>query len=172
MKRMLWAGLLALPLVLASTSAASAQGCGSGGCPPGFGFGGGAARSNPFGCGAFCFKIFGALHQEGPLFNYGPYSGYYPFEPYGPWTSDLRYNGPTNGACSHCGLFGRGCGARGCATFGGFGGLFHRDRACNTCGGYAFSTFRNVFSRLHPFQRCASAGCSSAVGCGGYMSER
>jgi len=165
---MFWAGLLALPLVLASTSDVSAQGCGTGNCPPGFGWAG-PVRSNPYGCGALCFRLFGALHQDGPLFNYGPYTGYYPFEPYGPWTADLRYNGPQNGACGHCGLFGRGCGPHGC---GHLGGLFHRGHGSDNCGGYASSTWRNVFSRLHPFQRCASAGCSSAVGCGDYLSER
>jgi hypothetical protein len=169
---MLWAGLLALPMVLAGTSNVSAQGCATGNCPPGFGYRPLASVGTPLQCGGFCFKFFAGLHQEGPLFNYGPYTGYYPFEPYGPWTSDLRYNGPTGG-CNRCGFLGRGCGPHGC---GGLGGLFHRDRGGNSCGG--LSMFRSVFSRLHPFQRCASAGCGSAVGygqtasCGGCVNER
>jgi hypothetical protein len=165
MRRMLWAALLALPICLLSTSDATAQ-CASGNCPPGFGGSGGfgsSFRSNPFSCGALCFRMFGGLHQEGPLFNYGPYSGYYPFEPYGPWTSDLRYNGPSNN-CAQCGLFGRGgCGLHG---FGGrFTGLFNRGDSCGGRRGYAISTFRNIFTRLHPFQRCGSAGCASASSC-------
>lgn len=155
MRRMLWAGLLALPLVVLSNAPVAAQGCASGGCPPYGGLfpslpaWGGPLRGSPVHCGDFCMRLWGAAHQHGPLFNYGPYSGYYPFEPYGPWTSDLRYN-PATG-CGRCGLLG--CGGR-CGD--GLGGLFHRDR----CGGnYALTTFRNVFSRLHP---CGKGGCDSS----------
>ena len=116
MKRMFAAMLLALLGLPAIESSASAQ------------------NQGPFGCGGFCFKFLGGLHQHGPLFNYGPYEGYYPFAPYGPWTSDLQYTGPgLNGAtcgplgCGHgrgcgaagCGVGGRGCGAAGCSA-GGF----------------------------------------------------
>ena len=116
-------------------------------------FGWGTGGGSPFSCGGACMRLFGTWHQDGPLVNYGPYSGYYPFEPYGPWTADLRYTGPrtrmnSGGGCSTC------------------GGLLHRGGGCSTCGHYAFSTFRNVFSRLHPFGRCQSAGCSQPSGCG------
>jgi hypothetical protein len=94
MSRVILAGLLALPLLLATGERASAQAP----CPN-------------FGCGGFCMNLFGKIHQHGPLFNYGPYQGYYPFEPYGPWTSDLRYNPPAadcgNGNCGRNGLFSR-----------------------------------------------------------------
>jgi hypothetical protein len=119
-------------------------------------------------------KFFGALHQEGPLFNYGPYTGYYPFEPYGPWTADLRYNGPRDWGCGGCGRVG--CGGR-CGGLGGkLGGLFHRDG----CGRYAMTTFRNVFARLH-LNKCgrgddcgaAVAACgTTAASCGGCIRER
>ena len=84
MRKLVVAGLLALPLLLATDRPAAAQAP----CPN-------------FGCGGFCMNIFGRIHQNGPLFNYGPYSGYYPFEPYGPWTADLRYNPPPP-ACKDC----------------------------------------------------------------------
>jgi hypothetical protein len=185
MRRILIVALAALAMGL-GTSQATAQSCAGGNC--GFGSGGPIAGWNngffgisPFGCGFFCMKLFGATHQDGPLFNYGPYYGYYPFEPYGPWTSDLRYTGPTapfNPA--GCGWnFGRhgGCG------LGLGGGLFNRERGCNTCGGYALSTFRNVFTRLHPFSwrgnlsqsfgcgSCSAVGVSAAP-IGGCMTER
>ncbi len=169
MRRMLLAGLLALPLVLTTAADAAAQGCATGNCPPGFGGGAGPVRSNPWQCGIFCFKLFGALHQDGPLFNYGPYSGYYPFAPYGPWTADLRYTG---GGCGHCGL--RGCGGR-CGGGLNLGGLFHRDRGCNGCNSYSLSTFRNVFSRLHLFHKdCGhSGGCGvTTASCNGCVRER
>ena len=155
MRRILWAGLLALPMTLATTETASAQGCATGGCPTAGVWG--APRSNPFGCGLFCFRMYAGLHQEGPLVNYGPYSGYYPFEPYGPWTSDLRYN-PPQMACNHCG--------------GGHGfGL--------GWGHYAVSTLKNVFHRVNPLANrcggglslghCGSIGssCGGSSGCAG-----
>jgi hypothetical protein len=149
MRRMLWAGLLALPVMLASAELANAQHCatcalgGGGGRPSGW-----YGNQGPFGCGGFCLKFFGTWLQDGPLVNYGPYQGYYPFEPYGPWTSDLRYTGPTTrwpvGGCNHCGLLNcrGGCG----------GGLFHKKE----CGDYALATFRNVFKRCNP---CSTGGC-------------
>jgi hypothetical protein len=119
MRRMLLAGMLALPFLLATASQALAQGagcntpggCGGGVIPPRFdhggggGYGGGSGGYHgPFhGLGLGCppagpfsvgFRLFSRIHQEGPLVNYGPYEGYYPFEPYGPWTSDLKYTGP------------------------------------------------------------------------------
>lgn len=136
MRRMLWAGLLALPLLLAAAEPAKAQTCAS--CanrglvhPLGWY---NEPFHGPFGCNGFCFKFFGTWLQDGPLVNYGPYEGYYPFEPYGPWTSDLRYTGPTSRN-----------------PYTGGGGLFHRQ----AFGDYALSTFRNVFRRTHP----CSGGC-------------
>lgn len=178
MRRMLGAGLLALPLVLSAGTAAKAQGCATGNCPSGMSAGlfgwGGPHRGSPWNCGAICMKFFGAIHQEGPLFNYGPYTGYYPFEPYGPWTADLRYNGPRDGACGACGRFG--CGGR-CGGLGDrLGGLFHRD-GCGRGGcGYATSTFHNVCARLHLKKGCKGGGCGEVVAasssCDGCIHER
>ena len=168
MKRTLLAMLLALPALACSGPDAAAQ------CSP---------------LGGPCFRFFGGLAQEGPLFNYGPYAGYYPFVPYGPWDSNLNYTGPRPGdqaacgarGCGHGGLGGGGCGAGGCGA-GGLGGLFSRGgSSCSTCGGgsglgglgaYAGATFKNVFFRSHPLAHRGkiSTGCSacsaSPVGCG------
>ena len=170
MKRTLLAMLLALPALALSSPDAAAQ------CSP---------------LGGPCFRIFGGMHQHGPLYNYGPYAGYYPFAPYGPWDSNLNYTGPRpgdqaacgRGGCGRGGLGGNGCGAGGCGA-GGFGGLFSRgDSGCSTCGGgvggglsglgaYAGATFKNVFFRSHPLAHRGkiSTGCSACsappVGCG------
>ena len=164
MRRMLWAGLLALPMMLATTETASAQWCGGGCATPGVW---GAPKSNPFGCGLFCFRLFPGLHQEGPLVNYGPYYGYYPFEPYGPWTSDLRYTGPTSKGYAHCGLLGRGggCGHSGCGLH--LFGWLHRERGC----GSGLNLWHSLVSRLHPGCR---SGCGvAASGCNtGCINER
>lgn len=164
MRRMLWAGLLALPVLLASADVAKAQGCSS--CGPFVGGGranGWEGSQGPFGCGGFCLKLFGTWMQNGPLVNYGPYEGYYPFAPYGPWTSDLRYTGPSqrypsSGGHNAYGLIGFGgrCGSGGCGGGGlnlNLGGLLPR----RECGDYALATFRNVFARLHP----CSKGCGN-----------
>lgn len=148
MRRMLWAGLLALPVLLACADVAKAQGCSS--CGPFVG-GGRPGGPQPFGCNGFCLRLFGATLQDGPLVNYGPYEGYYPFAPYGPWTSDLRYTGPrtrspADGSCGRCGLLGCKGGCGGHSLGGRLGGLFHRDQ----CGAYALATFRNVFQRCNP----------------------
>lgn len=159
MRRVIPAGLLALPAVLFVGPTAQAQyvvpppGCSA--LP---------VVRNPHigcshaGCGGFCFRLFPGLHQEGPLFNYGPYYGYYPFEPYGPWTADLRYTGPTGADCG-----GRGCGACGrCRGLFGLGGWNRGcgDGGCGHWGGYAKSTFHNVKHRLHPFShhKCKACG--------------
>lgn len=146
MRRMLWVGLLALPVLLAAAEPAQAQGCSScssfAGRPAGWtGVGG------PFGCNGFCLRLFGTWMQDGPLVNYGPYEGYYPFAPYGPWTSDLRYTGPrthsTGGGCNSCGLLncrGGSCGRQSA------GGLFNK----RECGDYALATFFNVSKRCNP----------------------
>jgi len=173
MKRTLLAALLALPALVLCSSDATAQ------CSP---------------LGGPCFRLFGGMHQHGPLYNYGPYSGYYPFAPYGPWDSNLNYTGPRPGdqaacggrGCGRGGHGGGGCGAGGCGA-GGFGGLFARgDSGCSTCGGgglsihnglgglgaYAGATFKNVFFRSHPLAHRGkiSTGCSACsaapVGCG------
>jgi hypothetical protein len=164
MRRMLWVALLAAPVALASAEPAQAQGCAS--CGTG-GIGGGGApfaragfQVPPFGCPfGFCFRLFPGMHQHGPLVNYGPYSGYYPFEPYGPWTSNLRYTGPTGPQTANdtgwaprlAGLFHHGYlrrGADDCAS-------------CGSHGRYALTTLQNVKSRLHPSHRF---GCGT--GCG------
>lgn len=163
MRRMLWAALAGPALLALAATDARAQGCATGGCGVG---GGGAPLARPgfgvppFGCPfGFCFRLFPGLHQHGPLVNYGPYSGYYPFEPYGPWTSDLRYNGPAGpqvgtGLAPHLkGLFHHGYLRRGISS------------DCNSCGRYALATFHNVGARLNPFHRF---GCGTACksGCG------
>lgn len=178
MKRIFAAGLLALPLLLAGGSTASAQcaSCGGGFAGlPGYSFGSNYLRAGTGYCGGTCSRLFPHIHQHGPLVNYGPYQGYYPFEPYGPWTSDLRYNAPP---CKHWGdglggLFGNlkchGCGKHGCDGGDGCGGKHDWNR-------YARDTFKNVFHRCHPtahkcghkFDGCGS--CSTPCGkpgCGG-----
>ena len=92
MKRTLLAMLLALPALALSSSDAAAQ------CSP---------------LGGPCFRIFGGMHQHGPLYNYGPYAGYYPFAPYGPWDSNLNYTGPRPGDQAACGRGGCGRGGHG-----------------------------------------------------------
>lgn len=167
MRRMLWAGLLALPMMLAMATPVQAQGCATGSCGFGGGFGPawgwGNGGGSPFGCGGFCMKLFGTWHQDGPLFNYGPYEGYYPFEPYGPWNSQLQYTGPKGR------LGNPSCGWNRPGTLGRLGGLFHRS-GCSSCGGggHVLGFFHSVVGRIHPFSRLSS-GCGS---CGGIMRER
>lgn len=161
MRRMLWVALLAAPVALASAAPVQAQGCPGGGCGSAAAYFGGRPgfQVPPFGCPfGFCFKLFPGMHQHGPLVNYGPYEGYYPFAPYGPWTSDLRYTGPTGPA-----------GSVGTGWAPALQGLFHRGYfrrggdGCSTCGGqYALSTLRNVAARLNPFHRFGcGTGCKS-----------
>ena len=154
MKRTLPAGLLGLALSLASTGTAAAQ---DPGCISPAGLRPYAAGCSHLGCGGFCFRFLGSIHQHGPLFNYGPYYGYYPFEPYGPWNAQLQYTGPRPSDIIGCGWHGLGgkcgkCGGKHCK--GGKGG---------DCGGswgdYATGTLRNVFHRTHP--RCDKAKCGS-----------
>ncbi len=189
MRRMLLAGMLALPFALATAAPAAAQGpgCGRpGGCgnsiAPNFGAGygsgsgghhhgvfcslaGGCPPAGPFSVG---FRIFSRIHQDGPLVNYGPYEGYYPFQPYGPWTSDLRYTGPLTaaggGGTAATGLlrlseFSGGAGGRG------FGGVRHSP--CGTCssghtwGSYSLATLSNIGHRINPWQHRGTQGCST-----------
>jgi hypothetical protein len=162
MRRMLWVALLAAPAALASAAPVQAQGCASGGCGGPAAFGGRPGfQVPPFGCPfGFCFKLFPGLHQNGPLVNYGPYEGYYPFQPYGPWTSDLRYTGPTGPAREN---------SVGTGWAPGLSGLFNRgyvrrgvDGCGSGCGQYALSTLRNVAARLNPFHRFGcGTGCKS-----------
>ena len=179
MKRLIVLGLLALPSLMATGSTADAQ-CSGPGCAGGRG----ASPVGAFwgcshaGCGGFCFKFLGGIHQHGPLFNYGPYQGYYPFQPYGPWTSDLRYTGPHGDA----GAYANGCGL--------CGGLLNRFGACGKCGGgilgklrggcgdggcgwgeYSKHTFRNVFHRLHPCAHKCGAECCLDGGCATQATE-
>lgn len=173
MTRVLTAGLLALPLLIATSTPVHAQNGGFPGLVPSIGPFGGCSH---LGCGGFCFQFLGKIHQHGPLFNYGPYQGYYPFEPYGPWNSNLQYTGPRgplndcNGAgCGHCGRC-RGAGLRDRLA-----GLHHRDDdcgggGCGNWGPYARATLSNVFHRCHPFaNHCghgSAATCGSSGGCG------
>lgn len=160
MRRMLWAGLLALPMLMAAADTAKAQGCSSCG-PLAAGRPAGWSGQGPFGCGGPCLRLFGTWLQDSPLVNYGPYEGYYPFAPYGPWTSDLRYTGPTSrwpytGGCGACGKLGcgGGCGLGG-QLGGHLGGLLHK----RECGDYALATFRNVFHRCNPCGKGCDTGC-------------
>jgi hypothetical protein len=196
MKRIFAAGLLALPALLAGGSAGFAQGpgCSGPGCAGGAigagyagGFGAdcygqaGAIKGccQHMGCGCFCMRFLGAIHFNGPLWNYGPYTGYYPFEPYGPWNAALQYTGPypQNGCCGWGGLFGH-CGAGGCGPGGsGAGGWGHGGHAghlghhggkdgCSECGdwsGYARTTWLNVHHRVHPLGH--KAKCGGCDGC-------
>jgi hypothetical protein len=152
MKRIIHAMLLALPAMLLYGSDAQAQ--------------------SPFGahgCGGFCFKFLGGLHQHGPLYNYGPYAGYYPFEPYGPWNAQLQYTGPYPGnpGCGWNGLCGGrgGCGAAGGCDAGGCGSRGFGNIGAAGCGtgGCGSSGISGLFSGLsHPFShRGAEASCST-----------
>jgi hypothetical protein len=180
MKRTFAAGLLALPALLAVGPDARAQYPGCAGAIPPPGCAAAALPQGPcahLGCGGFCFRFLGAIHQHGPLVNYGPYTGYYPFEPYGPWNAALQYTGPNPNDCGHggcglCGLLGL-CGKHGCGPGGcGLGGKFGHGRfghGCSECGGwdgYARSTFANVHSRVFPFghkSRSCDAGCGDSI---------
>lgn len=175
MRRILGAGLLALPLMLVLGQSANAQGVGCntpGGCGASAGYGGGygagfGAANCGYGFGASLvrFRLFPCIHQEGPLVNYGPYSGYYPFEPYGPWTSDLRYTGPTgkigSAATGRLRIGDLSGGGRS-----GFGGVRHSP--CGTCssghnwGSYAVATLGNIGHRINPW---ANRGCGTCSSC-------
>jgi hypothetical protein len=170
MNRLFAAGLLALPVLLAAGPDARANYP----CPH-------------MGCGGFCFKFLGSIHQHGPLYNYGPYTGYYPFEPYGPWNAQLQYTGPypTPGCGWLCNKCGRKWGSDGCDTCGNGGTgrgrhpWFHKND-CDGCGGwdrYARNTFSNVGHRIFPlFHKNKAKGCdpcgswstfaAPAAGCG------
>ena len=191
MRRMLFAGMLALPLLLATVSSAAAQGPGCntpGGCgAPGANFGYGFAPSNsggyrgplhglalgspPAGQWSFGFRYLSLIHQHGPLVNYGPFEGYYPFEPYGPWTSDLRYTGPLAGINPHAGS-GAATGhirlnelSGGCAH----GHCGVHSSPCGSCtsnhtwGSYSLATLKNVGHRVHPYHYSGCSNCQSAI---------
>lgn len=160
MKRIFPASLLGFVLALASASTASAQAANFGYGPDPSNCGTVirpyAAGCHQHGCGGFCFRFLGSIHQHGPLFNYGPYAGYYPFEPYGPWTAQLQYTGPRPGDIVGCGWHGLGC--KKCGKCGGHhcrGG----DCGSDAWGDYASGTLKNVFDRTHP--RCHKAKCGS-----------
>jgi hypothetical protein len=125
MKRILFAGLLALAGLALSTSSATAQVC------------------SPF-SGGICFKMFSHIHQHGPLYNYGPYYGYYPFEPYGPWNAQLQYTGPYPGTPG-CGWNGCGLGLGSRCGNGLCGGKAERNGICNSCN--AQSGHNGLFSK-------------------------
>lgn len=167
MKRLLFLGLLAVAGLLADRSAAQAQYApgvpctGSGMVPSNSPFGG----CSHLGCGGFCFKFLGKIHQHGPLFNYGPYTGYYPFEPYGPWASagpnghwgpNLVYTGPRGQLVNNC-VSGPGL----CGHLKSHGGLFGRHGSGCGWGGYARTTFHNVFMRVHPLAHKSGHCCDT-----------
>lgn len=79
MRRIATVALLAAPLLLGTSSVASAHD---------------GPRTFGLGWMGWGLQIFPRIHQHGPLFNYGPYYGYPPFEPYGYWNSYLQYTGP------------------------------------------------------------------------------
>jgi hypothetical protein len=153
MTKLLLAGLVSLPVLLASSRPAAAQVPTI--LPPGCG--GAALASYPapgpvcgymHGCSGFCMSYFWKIHFHGPLFNYGPYQGYYPFEPYGPWTADLQYNPPPANCCH-----GNGCGA--CSRWSGW-------------QWYAKQCWTNLCQRINPLgHKCNKGGWSDCSGCGG-----
>ena len=180
MKRMFVLGLLALPVFVAADSRAFAQGCGlpgsnCGGSPLGIGMFG--KNSAHMGCGGFCFRFLGGIHQHGPLYNYGPYAGYYPFAPYGPWDANLNWAGPypSQGACGWNSLWGHhgGRGAGGCGTGDcghARGGRFGRDNdrgGCNDCDSrrYSLSIWKNVNARVSPLSHWGKGKKSCEGGC-------
>ena len=167
MRRILLAGMLALPLVLAMVSSAQAQGpgCGmpGGNCGPGYG----SASSSGY---SVRYRLFSCLHQDGPLVNYGPYSGYYPFEPYGPWTADLRYTGPlTSSLGGGTAATGRlrlnEISGGGFGGFGGFGGVRHSPGGTcssgHTWGSYSLATLKNIGHRINPWHHRGNGVCST-----------
>ncbi|OWK43830.1 hypothetical protein [Fimbriiglobus ruber] len=176
MKRIFGAGLLALPLLLTAAQESRAQAPAQS-CPQpatswqrNCAFFGVCGPAQTCGC---CFRFLGAIHQNGPLFNYGPYYGYYPFEPYGPWNAQLQYTGPRPGdlqpSCGPIGLCGKcggyhglhaGCGGAG---WGAGGGGAAGCSAGAGWGTYAKTTWTNVFHRVHPlaYRRRGTAGCST-----------
>jgi hypothetical protein len=179
MKRMFGLGLLALPALLAADTAAFAQSCGHPGSNCGTfraGFAGFVTPHAHMGCGGFCFRFLGGIHQHGPLFNYGPYAGYYPFAPYGPWDANLNWAGPypPQGSCGWFGLCGKGgCGRDGCPHCGGSGhfgngrnGLLGHKGGCDGCDsrGYSVKTWDNVNRRVQPLSHWGK-GKKSCEGC-------
>jgi hypothetical protein len=101
-------------------------------------FAGETAKANgPWGCGGCCLRLFGGMHQHGPLYNYGPYYGYPPFEPYGPYNSNLQYN-PYYYAKPDAGHGGK--------QWNGFGGV------------------RNLFAG-HGKGNCGNGNCGGTPGC-------
>jgi len=176
MRQIFYASLLALAAAVSNTSGVQAQ---APGYADGGGYGAGSANGGSYGGGGssgggyyrqsmyggspapfygpfgFAMRMYPLIHFHGPLVNYGPYEGYYPFQPDGPWTSDLKYNGPPIPKHSH---FGDQSGATGWI----WGSHSHG------WGHYSLATFHNIGLRTHPFKhRCstcsASAGTSSDV---------
>ena len=191
MRRMLLAGMLTLPFLLATaaTSSAQAPGCapngiGAVGSNFGYGYGSGGYKGPfhglflgvpPAGHFSAGFRIFPLIHQEGPLVNYGPFSGYYPFEPYGPWTSDLKYTGSLQAPPGHFARHGGGGAAAtghirlselsGGGGFGHHGGIHHSP--CGSCssghtwGSYSMATLKNVGHRVHGPHHLHHGGCAT-----------
>ena len=165
MRRISFLALFAMPLLLIDATAAQAQGYGDGGGGSATGgyyrqslYGGSPPPfAGPFG---FAMKMYPLIHFHGPLVNYGPYEGYYPFQPYGPWTSDLKYNGPpipkhphlANWHNSHQSAAGTGWI---------WGGHSHG------WGHYALATFHNVGLRTNPCKHgCKTCTASADVSSG------
>ena len=137
----------------ATTNAGNYGGAGYGGESSGGGYyrqslyGGSPAPFGPFG---FAMRMYPLIHFHGPLVNYGPYEGYYPFQPDGPWTSDLKYNGPPIPNHPHF--------ANRSASTGGIWGS-----PSLGWGNYSLATLRNIGLRTHPFKhRCST--CSASAG--------
>jgi len=179
------AALFALPWLLIEAPSASAQtpipaqfpGCDAAGYG---GYGGGSQggyyrqslyTGSPIAGGfSFALRMYPLIHFHGPLVNYGPYEGYYPFEPYGPWTSDLKYNGPPIPKHPHLANFNSGTAAT--------GWIWGSHSHCHShgWGHYALSTFHNIHLRTHPcsshHKSCSSGNCASTLAVVPTVTER
>lgn len=166
MRRIFLAALFSLPLLLLNAAPAHAQ-------APGFANGayagdagggsqGGYYRQSLYGGSPapflppfnFAMRMYPLIHFHGPLVNYGPYEGYYPFQPNGPWTSDLKYNGPPIPKHPHFAQFNQSTAATGWI----WGGNGHS----HEWGHYAISTFHNIGLRTHPCSRRCKTCTASA----------
>ena len=172
MKWTFFAGLAALLAAAPPVSAQCAGGaCGANVIPSAAG----SQYGYPayLGCGGFCFRFLGRMHQEGPLYNYGPYSGYYPFAPYGPWDSNLCYNDPNGAGCG-----GNGCGRGGAGNrcgwnrdlFGrhGLGGGFGNCAGGNCAGGGLGGRLAGIGGHFGGIGSHLGGGNCGSGGCGDY----
>jgi hypothetical protein len=155
MRRIFLAALFALPVVLIEAAPAQAQmygGSSQGGYYRQSLYGGSPAPY--FGAWGGLMRMYPLIHFHGPLVNYGPYEGYYPFQPYGPWTSDLKYNGPPIPKHGHLNNQTPGTG-------------WIWGEHSHGWSHYALATFHNVGLRTHPFKHgCKNCGASADISSG------